>query len=98
MTIHDDIDEYLVADLHNELSEGERQELHTHLVECATCRQLHQEDKVMNKILEETLATKKPDPTFEQRMLSGFRSRVSQRSGVTEFFSAALHSRALRVG
>jgi hypothetical protein len=81
MTIHDDIDSYLVADLHNELSEQERHALHTHLVECAACRQFHQENKIMNKILEENLATGKADPAFEQRMLSGFRNRVPQRSG-----------------
>jgi hypothetical protein len=81
MTIHDEIDSYLVADLHNELSEQERHALHTHLVECAACRQFHQENKIMNKILEENLATEKADPAFEQRMLSGFRNRVPQRGG-----------------
>jgi hypothetical protein len=81
MTIHDEIDSYLVADLHNELSEQERHALHTHLVECAACRQFHQENKIMNKILEENLAPQKADPAFEQRMLSGFRNRVPQRGG-----------------
>jgi len=81
MTIHDEIDSYLVADLHNELSEQERHALHTHLVECAACRKFHQENKIMNRILEENLATEKADPAFEQRMLSGFRNRVPQRSG-----------------
>ena len=81
MTIHDEIDSYLVADLHNELSEQERHALHTHLVECAACRKFHQENKIMNKILEENLASEKADPAFEQRMLSGFRNRVPQRSG-----------------
>ena len=71
-TIHDDIDNWLAADIHGELSEDERGALHAHLVECAACRKAHQENKVMNKILEETLAHEKPDPTFEQRMLSGF--------------------------
>jgi hypothetical protein len=80
-TIHDEIDNYLAADLHNELSEEERNTLHTHLVECAICRQLHQENKNMNRILEETLATQKPDIAFEQRMLNGFRNRIPQKSG-----------------
>src|SRR5213595_4022991 len=78
-TLHDVIDNYLAADLHGELLEDERNALHTHLVECATCRKVHQETKAMNKILEETLAQEKPDPAFEQRMLSGFRSRIPQR-------------------
>ena len=35
MTIHDEIDNYLAADLHNELSKEERNALHMHLVDCA---------------------------------------------------------------
>ena len=50
----------------------------------AACRKTHQEIKVMNKILEETLAHEKPDPVFEQRMLAGFRNRVPQRSGLVK--------------
>ena len=61
------------------LSEEERHALHTHLVECATCRRAHQENKIMNKVLEETLTTEKPDPTFEQRMLADFRQRSDGR-------------------
>jgi hypothetical protein len=80
-TIHDEIDNYLAADVHNQLSEEERNALHTHLVECAACRKAHQENKVMNKVLEETLADQKPDPAFEQRMLAVFRNRVPQRAG-----------------
>jgi hypothetical protein len=98
MTIHDDIDSYLVADLHNELSEQERNELHTHLVECANCRQLHQKNKIMNKILEETLTTEKADPTFEQRMLSGFRNRVPQRSaGLVKLIVDLMRLRAAQI-
>ena len=57
MTVHDDIDTYLAADLHDELSSEERDALHTHLVECAACRKLHQETKIMTKIIEENLVT-----------------------------------------
>ena len=80
MTVHDDIDSYLAADLHHELSAEERNALHSHLVECASCRKLHQETKIMNKILEENLATEKADPTFEQRMLASFRNRIPQKT------------------
>jgi anti-sigma factor RsiW len=72
MTIHDDIDSYLAAGLHNELSEQEERALHTHLIECAACRKVHQESKIMNKVLEEKFASEKPDSAFEQRMLAGF--------------------------
>src|SRR6266576_718329 len=80
MTIHDDIDNYLAADLHNELSEQEARALHTHLIECAACRKVHQENKIMNKVLEEKFAREKPDSAFEERMLVGFRNRIPRRT------------------
>ena len=55
-TVHDEIDNWLAADLYGELSDREQRQLHTHLVDCAACRKTHQETKTMNKILEETLA------------------------------------------
>src|SRR4029077_11637486 len=97
MTIHNEIDNYLAADLHNQLSEAERNALHTHLVECAACRKAHQENKSMNKILEETLAHEKPDPTFEQRMLAGFRNRVPQRSGLVNLLVDLMRLRATQI-
>src|SRR6266705_6328934 len=81
MTVHDEIDTYLAADLHKELSAEERNALHSHLVECASCRKLYQETKIMNKVLEENLAAEKADSRFEQRMLTGFRNRILQKSG-----------------
>ena len=96
-TIHDKIDNYLAADLHGELLENERNALHTHLVECATCRKAHQETKAMNKILEETLAQEKPDPAFEQRMLASFRSRIPQRRGLVKLLVDLMRLRAVQV-
>ena len=81
MTIHDDIDNFLAADLHSELSEDERNALHTHLVECGDCRKIYQETKTMNNALEEKFADEKPNAAFEQRMLAHFRNRVSERRG-----------------
>src|SRR6266849_7752684 len=96
-TIHDEIDNWLAADLHGELLEDERSALHTHLVECATCRKAHQETKAMDKILEETLAQQKPDPAFEQRMLAGFRNRVPQRSGLVKLLVDLMRFRATQI-
>src|SRR5438876_5958689 len=96
-TIHDKIDNYLAADLHGELLENERNALHTHLVECATCRKAHQETKAMNKILEETLAQEKSDPAFEQRMLASFRSRIPQRRGLVKLLVDLMRLRAVQV-
>ncbi len=96
-TIHDEIDTWVTAELHGELSESERSALHTHLVDCAACRKTHQEIKTMNKILEETLAQEKPDPVFEQRMLAGFRSRVPQRSGLVKLLVDLMRFRATQI-
>jgi len=51
----------------------------------------------MNKILEETLAHEKPDPAFERRMLSGFRSRVAQRSGLVKLIVDLMRLRATQI-
>ena len=79
MTVHDDIDNLLAADLHGELSDSERTELQNHLLDCADCRQAFQETKTMNQLLEEKL--EKPDLAFEQRMLAGFHRRIPLRRG-----------------
>ncbi len=96
-TIHDEIDTWLAADLHGELSNNERSALHTHLVDCAACRKTHHETKTMNKILEETFAQEKPDPAFEQRMLAGFRNRIPQRSGLVKVLVDLMRLRATQI-
>ena len=96
-TIHDEIDNWLAADLYGELSDDEQRQLHTHLVDCAACRKTHQETKTMNKILEETLAQEKPDPSFEQRMLAGFRNRVPERTGLLKLLADLMRLRAAQI-
>ena len=96
-TIHDEIDNWLAADIHGELSDDERSAIHTHLVECAACRRSYQENKVMNKFLEETLTHEKPDPAFEQRMLAGFRNRIPQRIGLIKLLVDLMRLRTAQV-
>src|SRR5437660_9794889 len=96
-TIHDEIDNWLAADIHGELSADERSAPHAHIVDCAACRKAHQENKVMNKMLEETLAQEKPDPAFEQRMLAGFRNRIPQRSGFLKSIVDLMRLRAIQI-
>jgi Domain of unknown function (DUF4349)/Putative zinc-finger len=96
-TIHEQLDELLAADLHDELTAAERDEFHAHLVECAECRQAFQEEKTMNRILNETLADKKADPAFEQRMVSRFRDRVPKRIGLVGLFTYLMRVRALQI-
>ena len=55
VTIHENINEYLAADLHGELSESEREEMHTHLMECAECRAHYKEEQLTHKVLQATL-------------------------------------------
>ncbi len=76
---------------------NEQRQLHTHLVDCVACRKTHQETKTMNKILEETLAQQKPDPSFEQRMLAGFRNRVPERTGLLKLLADLMRMRAAQV-
>lgn len=96
-TIHEQIDELLAADLHDELTAAERDGFHTHLVECAECRQTFQEGKNMNKILSETMGEKKADAAFEQRMVSRFRDRVPKRTGLIGLFTYLMRVRALQI-
>lgn len=96
-TVHNEIDNWLAADLYGELSDEEQRQLHTHLVDCAACRKTHQETKTMNKILEETLAQQKPDPAFEQRMLASFRQRIPERSGPIKLLADLIRLRAAQV-
>src|SRR5213595_1275408 len=96
-TIHNEIENWLAADLHGELSEGEQSALHAHLVDCAACRKAHHETKTMNKILEETLAHEKPDPAFERRMLAGFRNRIPERTGVSKVLANLMRLRATQI-
>src|SRR5438105_15042177 len=86
-TVHDEIDNWLAADLYGDLSADEQRQLHTHLVDCAAGRKAHQETKTMNNILEETLAQEKPDPAFEQRTLAAFPDRIPQRSAFVTLLS-----------
>src|SRR6478672_8261463 len=96
-TIHYEIDNWLAADLHGDLSDAERSALHTHLLDCAACRKTHQETKTMNKILEETLAQEKADPAFEQRMLASFRNRIPERRGFVNLLADLMHVRAVQI-
>src|SRR6266404_4421790 len=96
-TTHEQIDELLAADLHDELTATERDEFHAHLLECAACRQAFQEGKNMNRILNETLAEKKAGAAFEQRMVSRFRDRVPKRSGLISLVIDLMRVRAVQL-
>jgi hypothetical protein len=97
MTIHDNIDEFLAADLFGELSEQERNDLITHLVECSDCRKIHQETKTMNNALEQKFTDEKPDLSFESRMLNHFRNRAPKRRPIFGSIADLMRLRAIQV-
>jgi hypothetical protein len=96
-TIHEQIDELLAADLHGELSDAERNAFHAHLVDCADCRHAFQEEKNMHKLLNETIADKKADAGFEQRMVARFRDRVPDRPGFLQLVTNLVRLRAVQL-
>ncbi|MEO5717367.1 MAG: DUF4349 domain-containing protein, partial [Chthoniobacterales bacterium] len=97
-TIHDEIESWLAADVHEQLTGAERAALQQHLSGCASCRALQEEEKQMHQLLEKTLATETADPAFEQRMLSKFRDKVPEsHGGLVAFFSGLMRLRAAQI-
>ncbi len=97
-TIHEEIEGWLAADVHDELSPNERASFEAHLAGCATCGSLQKEEHAMNKLLNETLAEEKADPAFEERMLSGFRRGASARTpGILSLIADLLRTRSAQL-
>ncbi len=97
-TIHDEIESWLAADVHDQLLSEERAAFEQHLAACPACRALQQEEKTMNQLLENTLAKESADPAFEQRMVSRFRNKVPAPSGgLISFFSGLMRMRAAQI-
>ena len=97
-TIHDEIESWLAADIHDQLAPEERAAFQQHLAGCAACRAFQQEEKQMHQLLEKTLATESADPAFEQRMLSRFRDKVPEpNGGLISFFAGLMRMRAAQI-
>ena len=97
-TIHNEIESWLAADVHDQLSNDERVAFQSHLAGCAACRALQEEEKKMNQLLEKTLAKESADPAFEQRMLSRFRDKVpASEGGLISFFAGLMRLRAAQI-
>ena len=96
-TIHDDIEPWLAASVHDQLSAEERTALQKHFAECETCRALHAEELAMNNMIASTLETAKPDLAFEQRVLSGFRQNAPKRAGLVPLLASLLRFRATQI-
>ena len=93
--IHNEIEDWLAADVHDQLSAEERAAFQQHLAACASCQALQEEEKQMHQLLENTLATESADPAFEQRMVSRFRDRIpAPDRGLSSFLAGLMRMRA----
>src|SRR5262245_59206471 len=97
-TIHNEIEEWLAADVHGQLADEERAAYEQHLAGCTSCRALQEEEKQMHQLLENTLATESADLGFEQRMVSRFRDKLPAPShGLSSFLAGLLRMRAAQI-
>ncbi len=97
-TIHEEIEGWLAADLHQQLDPDERATLQQHLAGCATCRALHEENKTMHQLLERTLAKESPGLGFEEKMVRRFREGAGQRGkGLVGLLGSLIRLRATQV-
>jgi hypothetical protein len=97
-TIHHEIESWLAADIHDQLSDDERVAFQEHLASCVSCRALQEEEKQMDQLLENTLATESADPAFGQRMVSRFREKTfSPNEGLISFFLSLMRMRAAQI-
>ncbi|HMJ06984.1 MAG TPA: DUF4349 domain-containing protein [Chthoniobacterales bacterium] len=95
--IHEDIEPWLAAAVHGQLSEEEREAFQKHLADCAGCRALHAEELAMNNMIASTLDQAKPDLAFEQRVVSGFRKNVPHRAGLISLLASLFRFRATQI-
>lgn len=95
--IHDDIEPWLAASVHDQLSPEERSAFEEHLAACPSCRGLHQEQTAMSKMIENALASDRPDFGFEQRAVSRFRKVVPEKAGFSTLLTGLLRARATQL-
>ena len=97
-TIHNEIEEWLAADVHDQLADEERAAFEQHLAACTSCRALQEEEKQMHQLLENTLATESADLAFEQRMVRRFRDTLpASNRGLSMFLASLLRMRAAQI-
>jgi hypothetical protein len=75
-TPHDPLDELLAAAVHGELTAAQRAELDALLQNDPAARAAYQEIQAMHDLLERNHQDAKPDPNFEDRMISGVRRKA----------------------
>jgi len=78
ITPHDPLDDLIAAALHGELTPEERTQFDARLSNDPAARAAYQEAQLMHDLLEKTHKNAQPDPSFEQRMVSGVRRKIQQ--------------------
>jgi hypothetical protein len=81
---HDPLDELLAAAVHGELTPAQRAELDALLQHDPAARAAYQEIQTMHDLLERNHREVKPDPNFEDRMISGVRRKVREENAPRE--------------
>jgi hypothetical protein len=81
---HDPLDELLAAAVHGELTPAQRAELDALLQHDPAARAAYQEIQTMHDLLERNHREVKPDPNFEDRMISGVRRKVREEKAPRE--------------
>jgi hypothetical protein len=95
-TPHDPLDELLAAAVHGELTAAQRAELDALLQNDPAARAAYQEIQTMHDLLERNHHEAKPDPAFEDRMISGVRRKARADKRETPWESALLLWSALK--
>lgn len=96
-TIHEDIEPWLAASVHDQLFPEERNQLQEHLAQCEKCRALHQQEFATNAMITTAFDEMKPDLAFEQRVLSGFRKKLPHRAGLIPLCASLFRFRATHI-
>ena len=95
--IHEDIEPWLAAAVHGQLSVEEKTAFQQHVAECASCRQLFEEEQTMSRMIENTLSAARPDLGFEQRIVSKFRRQAPARANWFAALSNLMRMRATQI-
>jgi anti-sigma factor RsiW len=95
--IHNDIEPWLAAAVHGQLTAEENAAFHEHLATCRDCRSLYEQEQAMNTMIENTLGVARPDLAFEQRIVSGFRRRAPARGGFFAPLGNLMRMRATQI-
>jgi hypothetical protein len=95
--IHNEVEPWLAAAVHGQLSREENAAFREHLATCAACRSLYEQEQATSTMIENTLQTARPDLAFEQRIVSSFRRKAPARGSFLSPLAHLLRMRATQM-